>query len=213
MGLFSAIAGIFGGNSQKKAADKAAKLQFEAAQQGIAESARQFDQTRSDFAPYQEAGTAAIGNLSDLIGLNGDGAQQGEIDALRNSPLYQSLYNNGRDALLSTASATGGLRGGNTQDALSRFGGDTLSQVIAQQLGNYGGLVGIGTGSAGAVGNFGANAVFQQNQLRGQGAEAKAQAALTKAGINAQNFQNFGSVADSAISSFLPAGSSFSKFF
>ena len=163
MGLFSSIiggvAGLIGGNKASKSADRAAQLQFQAAEKGIAEQARQFDLTRADFQPYQQAGVQGLERLSALMGLGGADEQQAEIDALRNSPLYQSLYGNGRDALLANAAATGGMRGGNTQGALYRLGEDTLSSVIGQQLANYGGLVGVGTGASGAVGNFGANAV------------------------------------------------------
>src|SRR5690606_4394689 len=152
----------------------------------------QFDVTRQDFAPYQQAGTDALERLRALIGLGGEVEQQSAIDALRDSPLYRSLYRTGEEATLANASATGGLRGGNTQRSLYNLGEDTLSSVIASQLANYGGLVGVGTGAAGAVGNFGANAVAQQNALRGQGSDAMAQSALVRGGIANQNWQNFG---------------------
>lgn len=196
MGLFSAIGsiagGLLGGGSGKKAARRAAELQYKAAQEGIAEQARQFDLTRGDLASEQALGEDAIGGFRGLLGLDGADAQQAAIDALRESPLYQSLFNNGRDTILASASATGGLRGGNTQDALSRFGADTLSTVIRQQLGDYAGAIGIGMGSDQALGNFGANSVTNQALLRNQGAGAQAQSILTRGGINAQNWNNIG---------------------
>ena len=123
---------------------------------------------------------------------------------MKAGPLYTSLTGAGEESILANASATGGLRGGNTQDALARFRGDTLNSVIANQLAQYSGLVGIGSGATDAVSKFGAAAVNAQNQLRNQGAGAKAQAVLTKAGINAQNWSNAGGFLDSAISSVLP---------
>lgn len=148
-----------------------------------------------------------------LLGMDGAEGQQAEIDALRNSPGYQSLYRNGRDATLAAASATGGLRGGNTDAALYNLGEDTLSRTIANQLGNYGGLVGVGVGADGAVGNFGARAIENQADLRNQGAGAQAQYQLVKGGIAARNWQNAGTFVDDAIKSFIPGGSVFSKFF
>lgn len=201
MGLFSFIGGILGGNSQKKAADKAAQLQYNAAMAGVDETRRQFDITRGDFAPYQAAGTDALASLRGLIGLNGGDQQQSAIDALKASPFYTSLYDNGEEALMANASATGGLRGGNTQGALADFGRDTLMQTIMQQLSNYGGLVGVGAGAAESVGNFGANAVASMNANRNQGAAAQAGAALTRGGINAQNWNNAGGFLDSIASS------------
>lgn len=206
MGLFSLVGGIIGGGKQKKAAKKASQLQFAAAEKGIAETARQFDATRTDFAPATALLAPSAQKLGDLVGINGEEAMAAEIASLRESPLYQSLYRNGEEALLSNASATGGLRGGNTQRSLADFGEDTLSNVIANQISNYGGLVGIGTGAAGAVGNFGANSVAQQAALRNQGAGAKAQYQLLKGGINAANWNNAGSFLDDAIASIIGGG-------
>ena len=199
MGLFSFVGGLIGGAKQAKATKQAAALQHQAAMAGIKETGRQFDQTRADFAPYQEAGQAALEKMAALLGFSGADSQQGEIDGLRGSPLYQSLYGNGRDSMLASAAATGGLRGGNTQAALYGLGEDTLSSVIASQLSNYGGLVGVGSGASGAVGNFGANAVASQNALRGQSADAMGQSALLRGSLASQNWSNAGTMLDDAI--------------
>jgi hypothetical protein len=193
------LGGILGGKSQKKAADRAAKLQYDAAMAGVNETRRQFDLTRADFAGEQQLGEDAIGGFRGLVGLNGADEQQAAIMALRESPLYQSLYRNGEEATLANASATGGIRGGNTQRSLYELGEDTLSRVIQQQLGNLGGAIGIGTGADGAVGSFGANAVNTQSMLRNQGADAQGQAALIRGGVNAQNWANVGTLLSGAL--------------
>lgn len=213
MGLFSFIGGIFGGNKQKKAADAAAKLQYDANMAGIAETKRQFDLTRADFQPYQALGAGAAPRLGNLTGINGDEALQTEIDRIMAGPRYQSLLENGRDEMLATASATGGLRGGNYQDAAQRFGRDTLSDEIGRQLAEYAGLVGIGQGASGAVGNFGAAAVRDQNDMRNAGANALAQAKLVRGGIDARNWNNAGSFLDSAVGAFLPGGGGWKSLF
>lgn len=198
MGLFGGILGavgsLIGGNKAAKASRRAAELQYKAAQEGIAEQRRQFDLTRGDFASEQALGEAGIGGYRALLGLDGADAQQAEIDALRASPLYQSIFNNGRDTILANASATGGVRGGNTQDALARFGGDALSQVIRQQLADYASTIGIGMGSDQAIGNFGAQAVANSAILRNQGAGAQAQDRLFRGAISANNWNNLGTV-------------------
>lgn len=199
MGLLSFIGGLIGGGKAKKASRRAEELQFQAAQEGIRETARQFDLTRGDFASEQRLGEDSITNYRGLVGLDGAEAQQSQINLLRETPLYQSLFNNGRDAILANASATGGLRGGNVQDGLARFSADTLSSVIQNQLAAYSGGIGVGIGSDNAIGTFGANAVADQNVLRNQGAGARAQGALVRGGISAQNFQNFGGFLDSAV--------------
>lgn len=181
---------------------------------GIDETARQFDATRTDFKPYQDLGAGAAPHLGDLVGINGNDAQASEIEALKASPLYQSLYHNGEEALLQNASATGGLRGGDTERGLADFGADTLSQTIEQQLSHYAGLVGFGQDAAGAVGNFGANAVGQENDLRNQGAGAKAQYQLIKGALAARNWQNVGSFGDQVAAAIagggMPGGGGFS---
>lgn len=191
---------MIGGGKAKKASRRAEELQFQAAQEGIRETARQFDLTRGDFASEQRLGEDSITNYRGLVGLDGAEAQQSQINLLRETPLYQSLFNNGRDAILANASATGGLRGGNVQDGLARFSADTLSSVIQNQLAAYSGGIGVGIGSDQAIGAFGANAVANQNDLRNQGAGARAQGALVRGGINAQNWQNFGGFLDQAVS-------------
>ena len=207
IGLFSLIGGFLGGKQQAKASKEAARIQAAATEKGIAESARQYDQTREDYQPFRDLGYSGIEGFSDLVGLGGAQAQQGAINRLRESPLYQSLYGNGRDSILAAASATGGLRGGNTNASLYRLGEDTLSNVIQQQLANYAGTIGIGSGATDAVAGFGARAVENQNVMRQQGAAAQAQSALVRGGIAAQNWNNIGGFADDAI------GSIFGKVF
>lgn len=67
MGIEAAIIGsaIVGGVSSSRAAKKAAKAQGAAADATVAESRRQYDQTRQDWAPYREFGYNALENLSD----------------------------------------------------------------------------------------------------------------------------------------------------
>lgn len=206
MGLFSFIGGLIGGNAQAKASKKAAQLQYDAQMAGIAETRRQFDLTRGDYAPYQGLGASAVPKFSNLAGLGTVDAQMAEIDAIKASPYYQSLFNNGRDTMLATASASGGLRGGNFQDASMRFGADTLNSAIERQLATYAGAIGIGSGATDAVSQFGERAVASQNEARNNGANAMAQSALVRGGIAAKNWQNMGSTLDSAMSAATGSG-------
>jgi hypothetical protein len=203
MGLFKFVGSLIGGGKSKKASRRAEQLQYDAAMAGLNETRRQFDLTRADFASEQKLGEDGITGFRGLIGLDGADAQQAAIDRLRQSPLYQSLFNNGRDTILANASATGGMRGGNTQDGLARFGADTLSDVIRQQIGDYASTIGIGMGSDQAIGNFGAFATESMNRSRNMGAGARAQGALVRGGINAQNWQNAGSFLDNSIGKLL----------
>lgn len=178
----TAAAGIGGsviaGNAAKSAGNKAAAAQQQAAQMQIDEQRRQYDQTRTDLAPWMTQGTNAANAQGDLLGLNGASAQQAAISAQQGSPLYQSLFNNGQNTLLANASATGGLRGGNTQGALANFGRDTLAQVIEAQLTRLGGVSEQGQNAAAQVGSFGANAANNIGNALGESGAAQAGAAL-----------------------------------
>lgn len=206
MGLFSALGGLFGAGAQKKASRKAEAAQLAAIEKGIGEQRRQFDLTRSDYAPYLETGNQALDQQSDLVGLNGDEAQGGAIERLRASPLYQMLFDNGEETVLQNASATGGLRGGNTIDGLADFGRDTLAQVIERQLAQLGGLSGRGQEAVGSVSTFGANTANNVSGMLGQQGAVRAGGLLTRGGITAGMWNNAGSMVDSAVSAALGAG-------
>lgn len=217
MGLFSLFGDIIGGNKAKKAATAAGNTINAAAQAGITESARQFDATRTDFAPYRELGAKSLTGFGNIAGLNGDDAQSSALAALRASPFYQMLYSSGEEAILANGSATGGLRGGNMQSSLARFGSDTFATAIDRELAILGGGIGIGQDAVGSTGSFGAQSVADQNALRFGGAEAVAQGQLTSGGIAAQQWQNGGAFLDRAAGkvagSFGGGGLNFRKLF
>lgn len=196
MGLFSSIGkaigsvvgGITGATSAAKAGQKAADLQYQAALAGIDEQRRQFDLSRQDQMPWLAAGTAALGEIGDLLGMNGTPAYDAAVRDIRSSPMFNSLYEEGQNAILQNAAATGGLRGGNIQSSLANFGRDTLSQVIQQQLANLGGLSGTGMGAAQSLGALGANSATNIGSLLEQGGAAQAGGVLAKGGRDRQAF-------------------------
>src|SRR5436190_12435694 len=124
------IGNMFGGAQAKKASKKAAKAQIAGMEKGIEEQRRQFDVTSGYFEPYRQQGQQALGQYGDLLGTGGGAAQQAAIEQLRQSPFYQSLYRNGEESVLQNASATGGLRGGNTERSLYELGEDTLARTL-----------------------------------------------------------------------------------
>jgi hypothetical protein len=171
---------------QSNAASSAAGAQTQASLAGIDEQRRQFDAIQKLLNPYVQAGTGALTSQQNLLGLNGADAQGAAIEALRFSPQYTALTNEGENAILQNASATGGLRGGNTQGALAQFRPQVLSSLIQQQLGNLGGLTTLGQNSAvqqGAAGQAMGNNV---SGLLGQFGSAQAGNALAQGNANAQ---------------------------
>jgi len=197
MGLFGFASSLFGGNSAKKASRRAEAEQLAYLGKALDEPRRQFDLTRQDMAPYQEAGEQALGGQGALLGLAGPEAQAAAIQQLMASPLYQSLYRNGEEAVLANASATGGLRGGNTQRSLADFSADTVAQTIERQLAQLGGLSGRGQQAVTTSGALGANTAAQLAQILGQQGQVRAGGLLTRGGINSQMWNNAGSFIDS----------------
>lgn len=212
MGLFSSILGgvssLLGGGGSGKAIKQAAQIQANAAQAGIAENARQFDLTRADQQPWLSAGQTALGDILNLLGLNGAGPQSASIGGLKDSPLFQTLYDTGEETLLQNASATGGLRGGSIQRGLADFGSDTLTKVILQQLGQLGGISGTGLGAAQGLGALGQGYAGSNANLLGQAGAAQAGGILGNQAIKNTNtnnlFSSLGQIAsDPSVDSFL----------
>jgi hypothetical protein len=137
-GVVTAGATIYNGIVESNNAKKAAAIQ----QQGAEDAAAKFN-------PYAESGAAAVSGQGDLAGLNGADKQQAAIAGIQASPEFAAMLKQGEDAILSNASATGGLRGGNTQGALAQFRPQLLSQLINQQYQRLGGLAGQGLQAAG----------------------------------------------------------------
>ncbi len=140
---------------QGEAAEDAASAQSAASREGIAEQRRQFDMLRELLKPYVEAGTPALQQQQALVGLQGAEAQRAAISGLEQSPLFAARVRQGEESLLQRASATGGLRGGNIQAALSQFRPQMLQQEIESQYGKLGGLTSLGQQSAAGVGTAG----------------------------------------------------------
>lgn len=179
---------VIGGVASNRAAGKAADAQTASAQAGIAMSERQFDEIQKMLAPFRESGVQALGAQEDLLGLGGADAQAAAIEALKASPMFQSQLQQGEESILANASATGGLRGGNTQGALAQFSPALLSATISDQFNRLGGLSSMGLGAAGQTGQFAQagtnNAV---NLLQQQGA-----AGAGRALAQGQAFSNIG---------------------
>lgn len=151
----SLVGNYFSSKSAKDAANAASSSQQQAAQLGIDEQRRQFDAVQRLLAPYVGAGVSGIQGQQALLGLSGQPAQQAAISGIESSPMFSSMAQQGENAILQNASATGGLRGGNTQGALAQFRPGLLNSLIDQQYSRLGGLTQIGQASAAGVGAAG----------------------------------------------------------
>jgi hypothetical protein len=173
-GIIAGGATLIGGAMQSRAAGRAAEAQERASMAGIAEQQRQFDEMQKLLAPYVEAGQPALQGMQAQIGLRGAEEQRAAIEQIAGSPLLQALTQQGEQALLQRASATGGLRGGNIQGALAQFRPAMLQAALDQQYARLGGLTSLGQQSAARVGTAGMQTGENVANLLGQAGAAQA---------------------------------------
>ncbi|PJI34329.1 hypothetical protein [Acinetobacter pseudolwoffii] len=189
----SVATGVMSSKAQKKAANAAAGAQMEASEMGVEEQRRQFDAVQKLLKPYADAGLSGLSGQQDLIGINGMSAQQAAIGNINNSAEMQTYLQQGENAILQNASATGGLRGGNTQAALAQFRPQLLNQLINQRYQNLAGMTSLGQNAAAGTGNAGMQAASNISNLYQQSGAAQAGAALAHGQANANMWNSVGS--------------------
>lgn len=135
---------------------------------GIDTALSQVQQGVGGFQPFQQAGQQALNLQGALSGTQG---QRAFNQALIDSPAQRFLQQQGVQARLRGASATGGLGGGNIQRELTEFGQGLASTQLQNQINNLaqlsgqglqatqgaGSLLGQGAGIAATGGQAGAN--------------------------------------------------------
>jgi hypothetical protein len=186
---------ISGSQQQAKAAGQAAQTQSAAAQAGISEQQRQFDKLTELMSPYVTAGAGALGQQQAILGLQGAEAQKAAYAGVQQSPEFLAMQQQGENALLQQASATGGLRGGNIQGALAQFRPGLLNQLVQQRYTNLGGLTSLGQASAAGQAGAGMQSAGAIGNLLAQQGAALAGGQIAKGG---QLQQTLGSVAGMA---------------
>lgn len=179
------VGGVMSSRAQKKAANSAANAQIEASEMGVEEQRRQFDAVQKLLKPYADAGLSGLTGQQNLLGINGTAAQQAAIGNINNSAEMQTYLQQGENAILQNASATGGLRGGNTQAALAQFRPQLLNQLINQRYQNLAGMTALGQNAAAGTGNAGMQTASNISNLYQQTGAAQAGAALAQGQANA----------------------------
>lgn len=128
MGLLSGVSKfLFGdpGEGIQESADKSLAYQREA-----------LDYLKGVQAPVLGMRNKALPMLGGFYGIGADAPQMQQqfVDTARQNPFYQSMLQQGEEAVLRNAAATGGLRGGNVQQALAQNSQNVLQGLVNQQL-------------------------------------------------------------------------------
>jgi hypothetical protein len=181
MGWWEDLTGQTAAKNASESQEKGAKLAAEVQRETLAQQMKMFNQQQKMLKPFVGMAEGSMGQMGVLSGMEGAQAQQAAISQLESSPLFQSQIQQGEEAMLQNASATGGLRGGNTMAALAQYRPQMLQQEIDRQYDRLGGIANLGMGPlgqasasfgqmAGAQGAAGQNLANIQQQLGQQNA-------------------------------------------
>jgi hypothetical protein len=121
------------------------------------------------------------------------------VAQIEGQPMFQAIARQGEDAILQNASATGGLRGGNTQGALARFRPQLLNQFIEQQYARLAGITELGQNAAAGVGSAGLSTGANISSLLSQQGLAQAAGAGAQGQIYGNLAGNLGGLIAGAI--------------
>ena len=182
MALAGLGAGLYSGNQQANAAERAAQMQNDATMQSLAEQKRQFGISQNNMAPWMRAGQGALAEQQSLMGLGGD--SEASLRSLTTSPGYQFRLQQGQRGLDAGLAARGGMGSGKAMNAATEYGqnyasneyNNRLSQLSGLSSGGYQAASGMGGMGQQYAGNFG-------NLMTGN---ANSQGAATMAGANAR---------------------------
>lgn len=136
----SILSGVLGARS----ASKASKATQASEQAGISEQRREFDITQQQSAPFREAGVRALEKQEILLGLRGTEQQQEAFNTFADSPGQRFLQDRARKNLARSASAIGGLGGGNVRTALIEQGVGFAAQDLQNEIARLGQVAGQG---------------------------------------------------------------------
>lgn len=134
-----------------------------------------------------------------------DNPQARAVAQIEGQPMFQSIARQGEDAILQNASATGGLRGGNTQGALARFRPQLLNQFIEQQYARLAGITELGQNAAAGVGSAGLSTGANIGSLLSQQGRAQAAGAGAQGQIFSQGLGQLGGLFASVLRSSSPS--------
>lgn len=170
--ILGGLGNLIAGSGQKKAA------QAQAAGIGRGMDAYQdyYQQGQAQLQPYQQAGADALSQYQNLLSTEGQGDFYNQY---MQSPMFQAMQSQAEDAALRNASATGGLRTGQSNVALASIAPQLANQAYGQQMAGLQSLYGTGYGAASTGANMAqntganmANMYAQQGGFKGQAAAA-----------------------------------------
>jgi hypothetical protein len=102
----SLVSGAIASNAAKKAAD----AQLTASREAIDEQRRQYDQTRTDLAPWRDRGAGAANRMAVMMGLSGNASDPNFNKGYLTSPSYAPQNNNRLSQMMNVLNQRVGVR-------------------------------------------------------------------------------------------------------
>lgn len=167
----AAVVGAIGGAViSSKSAKKAADKQAESSQSALDETARQYDQSREDLAPYRKVGETALWNLEK------ENNSPLDLGAVQLDPGYEFARKQGQQGIDRQTSAAGGRISGAALKAASQYNTDyansgystayaRANQARTDRLNRLAALAGVGQTATNNVTALGANAAANNSQM------------------------------------------------
>jgi hypothetical protein len=152
--VIGGVAAIGGAVITSNAASDAAKAQRDATNASIAEQRAGLDYAKQVQDPYLKAGQSAIVPFRASLGIGSPDEVASAYKMFSESPDYQWALNQGIDATLARANATGlGTRGGGALKALTQYGQGMATQNLSNWRQAVGTLMDVGNSTAARLGN------------------------------------------------------------
>lgn len=145
-------AAVVGAGASIYAANKSAGAVKDATNASISNQDSEYQQARTDEAPFRTTGVSATNQLAKLYGLdyqdnNGNtvkGTGKADFSSFSTSPDYSFSLGQGQDAINRSAAAKGGLLSGAAVKAGETYASGLADQNFQQYVGNLQGLAGAG---------------------------------------------------------------------
>jgi hypothetical protein len=163
IGLGTLGAGVAGAGASIWAANKAADVQTNAANQSAQLQREQMQRNQDNMQPFISGGQGASNLLQSFYGIGGSDPALGQsaLARFQQSPDYQFALKGGSDALDNSAASKGGMLGGNQIRAQTEYGQGLVSQNLQSYLSRLSGMSGQGIQAGGSIAGantYGANA-------------------------------------------------------
>jgi hypothetical protein len=170
-----------------QAQTQASQLQYQAAQQALAQQQAQWEATQKEQLPWLNLGTNAANLLSQA---NQPGGTQNLYANFAGSPEYQYIKDQAMGATLGRGAAAGQYFSGGMGLGLGAEAGQLANQNLSGYLNQLGAESGIGQTTATTLGNLGSTYAQNYGNTVMQGANAQAGGLVGAANARSAMFQN-----------------------